>query len=231
MDGVGQYIQYMPYMTFWCDSINQTGGWKGWWTLFYWAWWLSWTPFVGGFLARISRGRSFKQYILGAMIFPTLMCFVWFAIMGGTAFNIHLSNTLPLWEAVQTQVESGYYVMLEGLPLTYLISIIALINLLTFLVTSADAGSIYVGVVLSKGNPNPTIGMKLVCAVLIAALPIALIIGGGLKALQTMSIVAAFPFAITILLTVISVLKMCRVDNSMQFKKKRIDDSFPSQRC
>jgi len=217
MDSMGQYIQYMPFMTFWSDSVNQTG-WLGWWTIFYWAWWLAWTPFVGGFLARISRGRTLKQYLLGAIIFPSMILIIWFNIMGGTGIHLQSTNALPLWDAVQASTESGYYLMLEAFPFTTLISVIALVNLLTFLVTSADAGSMYVGVVLSKGVADPTVGMKFICAILIAALPIALIIGGGLKALQTMSIVAAFPFAITTVLTMYSVIKMFNLDAS--FNKK-----------
>lgn len=210
-DSMGQYIQYMPFMTFWNDSVGQTG-WLGWWTTFYWAWWLAFIPFVSGFLARISKGRTVRQLLLGGMFFPSLIMYVWFNIMGGTAINLETTGVLNLWGAVQASTESGYYLMLEAFPFTTLISVIVLINLLTFLVTSADAGSIYVSVLMSKGSAKTTLGMRFICAILIAALPIALIAGGGLKALQTMSIVVAFPFGIITLLVMFSTIKMCKLD-------------------
>ncbi len=216
MDGVMKYIQYMPYMTMWSDSGNSTGGWLGWWTVFYWAWWLSWTPFVAGFLARISRGRTIKEFILGAFFLPTVMLIIWFTVTSAAAFDIHLNSAIPLWEGVKTATESGFYIMLEAYPMVTLVSIVSLICLTGLIVTSADAGSLFVGMVLSKGNPDPTVFMKLISATLIATVAISLIIGGGLKALQTMVIVASFPFAITTILTIFSVSRMAKLEESNQ---------------
>ncbi|MCK8825961.1 BCCT family transporter [Fuchsiella alkaliacetigena] len=210
VNSIGDYVGNIVHMSFWTDPLGQQGDWLGWWTLFYWAWWFSWAPYIGGFLARISKGRTVREFVLGGMFLPTILCFVWFTVMGGTGIQLEMSGAMPLWDSVQNEVASGFYLMLDDFPLTFLISCVALINLTTFLTTSADAGSTYLGVLLSRGSSTPRKGLKIIGGVLLAALPIALIYGGGLEALQTVALVGAFPFAIIIAVIMVSVMIMLK---------------------
>lgn len=207
----GTYINNLVFMTFWTDPVEQTG-WLGWWTVFYWGWWLAWTPFTAGFIAKISKGRTIREFLLGVLFLPTALTLIWFCVLGGSSIHAEINGTVALWEAVQANTGSGIYMLLTTYPLPFLMSIILAINLLTFIVTSADASSFYCAVVMSKGNQEPKTTLKIVMGCLIGGLGLILLLTGGLKALQTMSIVAALPFSFVVLLTMFSIVKMFKAD-------------------
>jgi len=207
----GAYIGNMWFMTFWTDPVAQSG-WLGWWTVFYWGWWLAWTPFTAGFIARISRGRTVREFLLGVLFLPTLLTIIWFCVLGGSSIHAEMTGAVALWDSVQKNTGSGIYELLRIYPLPFLMSLVLGLNLITFIVTSADASAFYCAMVMSKGNLNPTVGMKVVMGSLIGGLAIILLFTGGLKGLQTMSIVASFPFSFVVVLMIFSVYKMFKID-------------------
>ncbi|MFN2363969.1 MAG: BCCT family transporter [Halarsenatibacteraceae bacterium] len=177
--------------------------WYGWWTIFYWAWWIAWAPFVASFIARISRGRTIREFIGGVLFAPTLASFVWFAIMGTMGIN----QGMGVAEEAIATTETAFFVVMQNYPLGGLISGIAVILLTTFFITSADSATFVLGILSDKGNQNPTTRRKVTWGLIQTGLAIALMLSGGLGMLQTGSIVAAFPFAIIMLVAMISMMK------------------------
>ncbi len=221
INGFGAYLDNLMYMSFWIDTTKGADSWSAGWTLYYWSWWLAWTPFMGGFVARISKGRTVRQVLLTGISLPSLMMIVWFGIMGGAGFDMQNNGPVDLWASIQSQVESGIFVMLEAYPLGKIIVVVSLISLVLFQVTSGDAGVNYVSILFAKGNPNPTVGMKLTCAVIVSLLPISMILGGGLKAVQIMTLVLALPLTIVLVLALVSIVGMYRHDPNAQADLKK----------
>jgi glycine betaine transporter len=206
VDSVGQYFSNFVFMSFWTDPMAQAseGKWMGWWTIFYWCWWIAWGPFVGGFVARISRGRTIREFIFGVILVPLVITIVWFNVVGGTALHAEISGTLEMYKAIAADSGSGIFTLLTQYPLGGLISFIVFFNLIIFLITSADSASFFVGMIVSGGELEPSTPIKLIFGFLIGSITVVLLITGGLKALQTASIVAALPFAFVMLGMVVS---------------------------
>lgn len=192
------------------------GEWYGWWTIFYWAWWIAWAPFVGTFIARISRGRSIKEFIFGVLAAPTLASFLWFATFGTMGFE---AGPEVAAEAIQ-KTETALFVVLQHYPLGSIISFVAVLLLCTFFVTSADSATFVLGMMSSDGDLNPTVNRKVTWGVIQSLLALALMLSGGLKMLQTASIVAAFPFAFVMIFGMVSMLKALKNDPLIQEQKK-----------
>ncbi|MES0826888.1 BCCT family transporter [Ruegeria sp. SCP11] len=206
---VGGYISNFAYMSFWTDPIGKSG-WLNWWTVFFILWATSWAPFTGGFIARISRGRTIREYVLGAVIVPTAIGIVWFSVVGGSAIYYETNGTLEIWEAVQADVGAGIYVLLEAMPWSTVLSYVVFINMAVFLVTSADSASFFVAMQMAKGEYEPKPGLKVICGLFLGSLAMVLLMSGGLKGLQAASIVAGSPFAIAIIVMIWSLLRMLR---------------------
>ncbi|MCG8637188.1 MAG: BCCT family transporter, partial [Desulfobacterales bacterium] len=184
-------------MSFWTDPMAQAseGKWLGWWTIFYWCWWIAWGPFVGGFVARISKGRTIREFIFGVVFVPLVITFVWFNVVGGSALHAEFTGALEMYKAISADSGSGIFTLLTNYPLGSLISVVVFFNLIVFLVTSADSASFFVAMIISGGELEPGTPIKLLFGFLIGSITVVLLITGGLKALQTASIVAALPFA------------------------------------
>lgn len=212
---VGAYLENFIFMTFWTDPVNESP-WLGWWTVFYWAWWISWLPFVGGFVARISKGRTIREFVWGVILAPTAIAIIWFSVVGGAAIHAEMTGTVPMWAAIQNDIGSGIFVLLQAYPLGFAVSFIVFINLLTFIVSSADSAAFFVAMVMSKGELEPTTPMRIIWGIFIGSLAVILLITGGLKALQTASIVAAFPLAIVVPFIIVSLFKMLKSENVVQ---------------
>ncbi|MGM0421332.1 MAG: BCCT family transporter [Bacillota bacterium] len=185
--------------------------WYGWWTIFYWAWWIAWAPFVASFIARISRGRTIREFIGGVLFAPTLASFVWFSIMGTMGINQGMGVAE---EAIGT-TETAFFVVMQNYPLGGLISVIAVILLTTFFITSADSATFVLGMMSDKGNQNPTAQRKITWGVIQTGLAIALMLSGGLGMLQTGSIVAAFPFAFIMIFAMIAMIKSLNAEHKV----------------
>ncbi|HCY86821.1 MAG TPA: BCCT family transporter [Desulfobacteraceae bacterium] len=205
----GSYINNFVTATFWTDFHNK-GPWLGWWTVFYWIWWISWGPFCGGFVARISKGRTIREFMIGVTLVPTLVALVWFSIVGGASQYAEIGGTAALSEALKADMGSGIYVLLSSYTFGDIVGYIVFLNLLIFLITSADSASFFVAMQMSKGSTEPTTGMKLIWGFFIGSLALVLIASGGLQALQKASIIAGAPFAIVIFLMIASLFKMLK---------------------
>jgi len=210
VETTGRYLQQIVYMSFWTDAIRQTG-WTGDWTVFYWGWWIAWSPFVGMFIARVSRGRSIREFILGVLFAPTLATFVWIAIFGGTAIHLEL-NAGGIADAVSQSVEQALYVTLDKLPFAVITSMISTVVIITYFVTSSDSGGLVIDMLCAGGDPNPPKIQRVFWSVLIGVVASVLLLAGGLGALQTASITSALPFSVIILIMVWSLVKALRTE-------------------
>jgi choline/glycine/proline betaine transport protein len=198
VQNLGYYASMFPTLSFWTETFEGTN-WQNGWTVFYWGWWISWSPFVGVFIARISRGRTVREFILGVLFLPSLLSFLWMSAFGGSALFLELNGISNVTEAVNENVATALFIMLENFPLTALSSLIGVILVVTFFVTSSDSGSLVVDSLTSGGNVNSPVPQRVFWAVMEGVVAAALLLGGGLGALQTASITTGLPFAIVLL--------------------------------
>ncbi|MDD9300935.1 MAG: BCCT family transporter [Desulfobacter sp.] len=206
----GSYIKNFVFVTFWTDATNTKGQWLEWWTIFYWIWWISWGPFCGGFVARISKGRTIEEFIIGVCLVPTLVAIVWFSIVGGAAQHAQISGAADIAAALKSDIGSGIYVLLATYPWGNLVAGIVFLNLVIFLITSADSASFFVAMQMSGGKTEPSVPMKLIWGIFIGSLALILLASGGLQALQKASIIAGAPLAILTFMMAASLIKMLR---------------------
>ena len=195
--------------------------WVGGWTIFYWAWWVSWSPFVGLFIARVSRGRTVREFIVGTVAAPTIAAFVWFSVFGGTALNLEIMQNVPIAEAVKADVSTALFAMFEQLPLGMLMSGIATILVVVFFVTSGDSAVLVLGMMSSGGNENPSARVKIAWGLLVAGIAATLLMAGGLKSVQTATIVFALPFTVVILLMATALVRGLREDYAAEQQRER----------
>jgi len=198
LENIGYYLQYLPQLSTWNETYEQTK-WQHGWTIFYWSWWIAWSPFVGMFIARVSHGRTIRQFILGVLLVPTFITFVWITIFGNTALFIEMFGGGGISRVVQDNIPVSLFVLLGNFPLSALTSTLAIIVIVTFFVTSSDSGSMVIDIITSGGNPNPPVLSRLFWAIMEGLVAAVLLIGGGLVALQTATITTGLPFAIIIL--------------------------------
>jgi glycine betaine transporter len=193
--------------------------WVGGWTIFYWAWWVSWSPFVGLFIARVSRGRTVREFLLGTVLAPTLVGFAWFSVFGGTALHLEIFAGAPLAEAAKADVSTTIFAMFDALPFGALMSVVATVIIVIFFVTSGDSATLVLGMMSTGGNPDPAWKVKLVWGVLVSAIALSLMLAGGLQAIQTATIVFALPFAVVVVLMAIAVTR--GIDQDWKEERRR----------
>jgi choline/carnitine/betaine transport len=225
--GVYDYLVALPGMstTVWTGDDSATGlalrKWQGDWTIFYWAWWIAFTPFVGLFLSRVSRGRTIREYVLGAMVFPSLMCFTWFCIVGGTAIDLEVSG-LAGGEIVGADLSAQLFTTISLLlepQWARILSALCVILLLTYLVTSADSAVLVINTIASGGQQNSHSNKHIIIwGTIVAGTIISLLIAGGLGALRSVMIIGALPFSVVMLLMAIALIKALWTD-SLQSKE------------
>jgi choline/glycine/proline betaine transport protein len=198
---LGFYIQNLPQLSFWVETFYGAEGsnWQNPWTIFYWGWWISWSPFVGMFIARISKGRTVREFILGVMIFPTLLSFFWMSCFGGSALWLQLTGTMDIATAVSKDVSTALFVMLEGFPLTRIASFVGIMLVSIFFITSSDSGSLVVDHLTSGGKLDSPVPQRIFWGVMEGVCAAVLLMGGGLAALQSASIATGLPFTIVLL--------------------------------
>lgn len=180
------------------------------WTIFYWAWGLSWAPFVGSFIARISRGRTIREFVLGVIGMPVLLSTVWFATFGGSALYFEMFEGAGIGAAVEAEISSGLFVMLEQLPLSGVLGLLMLLLIVLFVITSANSATFVLGMFTSKGVLTPARTTRVIWGVVQVLVVSVLLMSGGLAALQTISIVAAFPFMVLMVFMAGSLLRALR---------------------
>lgn len=204
-DSIGSYLQFLPNMSFRLAPMNEEGrAWINSWTIFYWAWWIAWSPFVGIFIARVSKGRSIREFVFCVLLIPSLIGFFWFATFGGTAMSLEAKGIASISTLA---LEESLFGVFDQYPLGMLMSIVAIILVVTFFITSADSGTYVLAMMSTNGSPNPTNRIKIIWGILLTATALVLLYSGGLTALQNAMIVAALPFSIIMLLMMTSLLK------------------------
>ena len=186
------------------------GTWVNDWTMFYWAWAIAWSPFVGAFVARVSKGRTIREFIGGVVIVPPVLAMIWIATLGGTALYSDLNNGTNIAQLVDEDITSALFVTLEQLPFTTLLSILSIILVATFLITSADSATYILASMTTKGSLFPPLIVKVVWGALMGAIAGVLLYAGGLEALQTASLVSALPFTVLLILLMYSIVKLLK---------------------
>ncbi|WP_335871792.1 glycine betaine uptake BCCT transporter [Bacillus sp. 2205SS5-2] len=202
---LGDYVQNLPSMGLrLAPFYEERASWIKDWTIFYWAWWIAWAPFVGTFIARVSKGRTVREFVVAVLIIPTLVCAFWFAVFGGTAiFFDYFEGT----NIAAQPLETGLFYLYEMLPMTGLLVIVTLTLITTFFVTSADSGTFVLGMQTTNGSLNPPIFVKVIWGLFLSASAIVLLRSGGLAAMQTAIIVSAFPLTFVLIAMSFGVLK------------------------
>lgn len=210
VESTGRYLQQLLYLSFWTGMLKGSD-WIDRWTMFYWGWWLAWSPFVGMFIARVSRGRTIREFVTGVLLAPTVVLFIWIAIIGASAIDIQL-NTGGLVSAVSQGPEQALYMMLDNLPLAKLLAGIATLIVLTFFVTSSDSGSLVIDMLTAGGEPNPPKSQRVFWAILEGLVASVLLVAGGLTALQTAALTSSLPFSLIIVFMLWALIKALRTE-------------------
>lgn len=202
-DNLGAYLEYFPALSnpVGREDVNFTQGWTG----FYWAWWISWSPFVGMFIARVSRGRTVREFLIAVLLVPSLVSVLWMTAFGGTALDQLLGNNFS--GVQEAAIELQLFVMLSQLPLAQISSFIGIILVVMFFITSADSGSLVIDTVTAGGKVNAPVAQRVFWVVMEGVLAIALLLGGGLVALQAMAVSTGLPFTLVLLVGCVAIVK------------------------
>lgn len=205
-DTLGNYVQNIVRMSFRAAPLDVGNrDWINGWTIFYWAWWISWSPFVGIFIARVSKGRTIREFLTGVLLLPSIVSFFWFSAFGSTAINIQ--DKVKDLVGMELATEETLFAVFNELPLSMVLSIIAVILISTFFITSADSATFVLGMQTTNGSLNPSNIVKIIWGLAQSSIAVILLSANGLSALQSMLIVAAFPFSFIMLLMMISLYK------------------------
>ncbi|RUL53960.1 glycine betaine uptake BCCT transporter [Lysinibacillus antri] len=209
-DSLGGYIQNIVQMSFRIAPLNEENrSWINGWTIFYWAWWISWAPFVGIFIARVSRGRTIREFVIGVLLLPVLVSFIWFAVFGTSAIEVQKAVTTDLSTLATEEV---LFAIFNELPWSKVLSIVAIMLVSTFFITSADSATFVLGMQTTYGSLIPPTAVKLTWGFAQSIVALVLLFSGGLQALQNALIVAAFPFSFIIILMMISLYRSLAKD-------------------
>ena len=195
VQNVGAYLGAVVPRTFRMYAY-EPNPWLGDWTLFYWGWWIAWSPFVGMFIARISKGRTIREFISGVLLVPVLFTFLWMTVFGNTAIALDMSGAAPIAQVVADNLPVALFAMLEELPLAAITSGVATLLVMTFFVTSADSGALVIDTITSGASEGSHVAQRIFWAVSAGVVAAVLLVAGGLQALQTAAIASALPFAI-----------------------------------
>ena len=213
VQNTGAYFSDIIYKTFNLYAYDKKESWIGGWTLLYWGWWISWSPFVGMFIARISRGRTIREFMVGVLFVPTGFTFLWMTVFGNSAISLALKeNAVGLVAAVDENVPVALFKFFEYFPFASVLSIVGLLLVTTFFVSSSDSGSLVIDTLTSGGKQEPPVWQRVFWAVTEGVVAAILLLAGGLEALQTMTIASAFPMIFLILIGAYALMKSLRAD-------------------
>ena len=215
----GNYLRDLPWLSFFLDANSQVEkhvgyNWIGSWTVMYWAWWVAFAPFVGGFLAQISRGRTIKEFVLATSLVPSILCFVWFVGYGGTAIHLDLFQNMGLGNTIVKDPPNSMFVLLNNLPFNSITIIAATFLCLTLIITSVNSATYQISTIASGGTAVSSMGLRVVWGVFLFANAALFLFIGGLKTLQNCSIALALPFMGIIILMMFSLAKDLRTNVS-----------------
>ena len=207
VNSTGEYLRDIIPMSLRLQTFSKDT-WIVAWTIFYWAWWSTWAPFVGTFIARISKGRTIREFLIGVLVIPTLINFMWFSVLGGSALHFvqDLKRT-ALVDAINNDVTIALFSFLGNFPFSSLLSFIAILLISSFFITSADSATYVLGMYSGNGTLNPSNKLKIIWGLFISGSAIVLLMSGGVSAVQTVSIAIAFPFYILMVIMCYTILK------------------------
>ena len=218
IQSTGKYFtRFFDLGTFASSFVDQE--WQNNWTIFYWAWWIAWAPFVGTFIARVSKGRTIREFVLGVLLVPTMMTFLWISVFGGSALSMELQTPGILSDVVLVDSSTSLFVFLEQFPFSSITSFIGIFMVSVFFVTSSDSGSLVIDSITAGGKLNAPVGQRIMWAFIEGAVAAALLIGGGLKAMQTASVSSGILFLLLLFVICYSLLKSLNRD--LRKKNKR----------
>jgi len=210
--GIGDYLQNFISMSLRIAPYSESN-WGNDWTIFYWAWVIAWSPFVGTFVARVSRGRTIKEYVIGVLLVPPLLACLWIGVFGGAALHMELGGAdVGLAQATQDNITVALFEMFDLMPFSGALSIMAMLLIFVFLVTSADSASYIVAQMTDNGSINPPLYKRVLWGVLIAAICLTLIVAGGLSGLQSAAVLSALPFTFIIYMMIVVLIRELRAD-------------------
>jgi choline/carnitine/betaine transport len=216
---VGQYLSDFFQVSLYTPATSDDVAWMQWWTYFMMAWWLSWGAFVGVFLAKISRGRTVREFVAGVLGVPSLVFFTWFTITGGAAIAMDMSGKTDIASAANEDINSAFFEMLGGLPLSGVTSVIAIILVVLYFVSGADANTYVLSMLSSRGTLNPTKPVLTVWGALTGVVALFLLLAGGLTALQQAAMISALPFTIIVALLGISLIRELQRDPAFDYTR------------
>ncbi len=199
IQSTGGYVNEIIHLGTW-TGVFTDGDFQANWTFVYWAWWISWSPFVGMFIARVSKGRTIREFVLGVLLVPSILTFLWMSVFGGSALFLELNRIGDIAGAVNEEISTAMFVMLEEFPFTFITSLIGIFLVTSFFVTSSDSGSLVIDSITSGGKLDAPVGQRIFWALSEGGVAATLLIGGGLTALQTAALTTGLPFAAILLL-------------------------------
>ncbi len=207
---VGQYFQHLPEQSLYTGALGPSE-WQEAWTLYYWGWWVAWSPFVGLFIARVSRGRTLREFVTGVMLAPTILTVVWLVVFGGTGLHQELNSDGNLLSALNEDVTLPLFTLFDNLAVPQVMGA-GLITLLVaiYFVTSCDSGTLAIVTMLSCGGENPPVRHRITWGLTLGAIAAVLLVAGGLQALQAAAIAAGLPFSLVMVLMLVSFVRGLR---------------------
>mgnify|MGYP002735393858 CR=1 FL=1 len=221
IQNIGSYLVHFVDMSTWTEALQGTD-WQKMRTIMYWGWWISWSPFVGTFIARISRGRTIKEFVLGVLILPALVTFLWFSAFGGITMRDILQGDTAMIAAVNDNISTAIYVFFEKFPLAIVLKSLGVILISSFIITSADSGALVVDSITSSGSPKTRPMQRVIWAIATGLIAAVLMYGGGLDALQTVVTISGLPFAILLVLMCFSLFRGINEDYQKSQRKEKL---------
>lgn len=219
VQNTGTYLANFIDLSTWNDTYGGSG-WQNAWTIFYWAWWIAWSPFVGSFIARISKGRTIKEFILGVLIVPGLITLLWMNVFGNSALDMILQGDTSIISAVTTDISTALFAFLAHFPFSEFLSIVAIILVFSFFITSSDSGALVLDNITSNSNGKSPVWQRVFWSFAQGLIAIVLLWGGGLDALQAAVIITGLPFAVILLVLCFSLNKALQDEYKKKEKQK-----------
>ena len=211
VQSLGSYIDALPWLAFWTETFNESD-WQRQWTLFYWAWTITWAPYVGIFIARISRGRTIREFVAGVLFAPTAFTLVWFGIFGLSAINVEMSGQLALAEYVQQDPSVAIFAFLEAFPLTNFASLLSVIIIIVFFTTSSDSASLVIDMLTRREDQPSLVRQRVFWAVAQGVIAASMLLVGGLEALQNVITSMGLPFCFLLMFMAVALYRALRAD-------------------
>lgn len=226
IQNTGYYVQNFFDLSFWTESYKpeDTSGWQNSWTVFYWAWWISWSPFVGMFIARVSKGRTIQEFVMGVLLVPSLLTFLWMTAFGGSGLWVYMNQTPEIGTQITDNVSTSLFLLMDQFPLSTIASAVGVVLVINFFVTSSDSGSLVIDSITAGGKLDAPVGQRIFWALTEGGVAAVLLIGGGLTALQTAAITTGLPFAFILILMMFSLYKGLKNEYSRSIQKEKDTD-------